>query len=90
MHHHSSTMHRRAPGRDRERGAGLVEYALLIALIAVVCISAVTFLGKQDSKKFDKVGSAISSGGPGRVLMLDQQTDLCYWSDAPSVEFDCP
>ena len=28
-----------------ERGASLVEYALLVALIAVVCIAAVTFLG---------------------------------------------
>ena len=31
-------------GRD-ERGASLVEYALLVALIAVVCIVAVQFLG---------------------------------------------
>ena len=30
---------------DDERGASLVEYALLVALIAVVCIAAVTALG---------------------------------------------
>jgi pilus assembly protein Flp/PilA len=30
---------------DDERGASLVEYALLVALIAVVCIVLVTFLG---------------------------------------------
>ena len=30
-----------------DRGASLVEYALLVALIAVVCIVAVTFLGKK-------------------------------------------
>jgi Flp pilus assembly pilin Flp len=29
----------------RERGAGLVEYSLLLALIALVCISAITMLG---------------------------------------------
>ncbi|MDQ1375580.1 MAG: Flp/Fap pilin component, partial [Actinomycetota bacterium] len=28
-----------------ERGAALVEYALLVALIAVVCIAAITILG---------------------------------------------
>ena len=46
-------------GRD-ERGASLVEYALLLALIAVVCIAAVTFLGKSASSKFSGVGSAVS------------------------------
>jgi len=31
--------------RQSERGAGLAEYALLLTLIAVVCIAAVTGLG---------------------------------------------
>ena len=35
----------RARFGDTERGASLVEYALLVALIAVVCIAAVTLLG---------------------------------------------
>ncbi len=42
-----------------DRGASLVEYALLVALIAVVCILAITFLGKAASSKFSGVGSAI-------------------------------
>jgi pilus assembly protein Flp/PilA len=42
-----------------ERGASLVEYALLVALIAVVCILAVTLLGSNASKKFSSVGSAV-------------------------------
>lgn len=32
---------------NNERGASLVEYALLVALIAAVCIAAVTILGKN-------------------------------------------
>ena len=44
---------------DSERGASLVEYALLVALIAVVCIIAITFLGDAASSKFSSVGSAI-------------------------------
>ena len=40
-----------------ERGAALVEYALLLALIAVVCIVALTTLGKQASSKFTNVVS---------------------------------
>ena len=44
-----------------ERGASLVEYALLVALIAVVCILAITFLGNSASSKFESVGSSIST-----------------------------
>ena len=43
-----------------ERGASLVEYALLVALIAVVCIVAITFLGQSASSKFSSVGSAVN------------------------------
>ena len=42
-----------------ERGASLVEYALLVALIAVVCIAAVTTLGKEAADKFSDVGNSI-------------------------------
>ena len=42
-----------------ERAASLVEYALLVALIAVVCIIAVSMLGTNASAKFSTVGSAI-------------------------------
>ena len=43
-----------------ERGAALVEYALLLALIAVVCIVALQFLGGSAATKFSKVGQSIS------------------------------
>ena len=46
-------------GRDEE-GASLVEYALLVALIAIVCILAVTFLGEKASQKFSNVGSHLN------------------------------
>ena len=44
-----------------DRGASLVEYALLVALIAVVCIAAVTFLGSSAGEKFSDIGSAVDS-----------------------------
>ena len=50
----------RARFSDSERGASLVEYALLVALIAVVCIVAITILGKNASKSFSSTGSAIN------------------------------
>lgn len=43
-----------------DRGASLVEYVLLVALIGVVCIAAITFLGTNASSKFSKVGSSLS------------------------------
>lgn len=43
-----------------ERGASLVEYALLVALIAVVCIGAVSFLGREASKEFNQVGNTVN------------------------------
>ena len=46
---------------DDERGASLVEYALLVALIAVVCIAAITLLGNNASSKFNSVAGSISN-----------------------------
>ena len=42
-----------------EEGATAVEYGLMVALIAVVIIVAVTFLGESVSEKFSEVGDAI-------------------------------
>ncbi|MBV8160820.1 MAG: Flp family type IVb pilin [Acidimicrobiia bacterium] len=51
----------RARFGDSERGASLVEYALLVALIAVICIVAIAFLGRSASSKFSTVGSSVGS-----------------------------
>ncbi|HLT16501.1 MAG TPA: Flp family type IVb pilin [Acidimicrobiales bacterium] len=50
----------RARFADSERGASLVEYALLVALIAVVCIVAIQFLGDKADSSFSSTGSAIA------------------------------
>jgi pilus assembly protein Flp/PilA len=47
-------------GGGDESGASLVEYALLVALIAVVCILAISFLGDSASSKLSRVGSDIN------------------------------
>ena len=45
---------------DREeRGQGLAEYALILALIAVLAIAAVTFLGGAINNILSSVGSSI-------------------------------
>ncbi len=48
-------------GGNDEAGASLVEYALLVALIAVVCILAITFLGRSTSDKLSTLGSSVGS-----------------------------
>ncbi|MGI8686411.1 MAG: Flp family type IVb pilin [Acidimicrobiales bacterium] len=42
-----------------ERGASLVEYALLLALIAIVCIGAITLIGQTASNKLSETASAL-------------------------------
>jgi pilus assembly protein Flp/PilA len=42
-----------------ERGQGLAEYALILALIAVLAIAAVTFLGGQINSILSSVGNSI-------------------------------
>jgi len=50
----------RARFGDTERGAALVEYALLLALIAVVAIGALTLLGGNVNKKFTSIANSLN------------------------------
>ena len=45
--------------RSDERGQGLAEYALILALIAVLAIAALVFLGGQINAILSAVGNAI-------------------------------
>jgi len=42
-----------------EEGPTAVEYAVMLALIIVVCITAITTLGSNANKTFTSVGTAI-------------------------------
>lgn len=44
-----------------DRGASLVEYALLVALILVVCVIAITVLGETASKSYSSTASGFSA-----------------------------
>jgi len=50
--------------RDDENGQGLAEYALILALIAVIAIVALFFLGSQVSDKLSVIGDTIDSVAP--------------------------
>src|SRR5439155_18829817 len=52
------------PIRERqERGATLVEYVLLLSLIAVIVIGAVTFVGNGTSGKLNVIGNGLANAG---------------------------
>ena len=46
--------------RDREEGQALVEYALILALIAVVSLGALTVLGESVRDQLTAIGTAIA------------------------------
>ncbi len=49
----------RARFGDSERGAAMVEYALLLALIAVVCIVAIGLIGTKANTKFSTIAGSL-------------------------------
>ncbi|HNT24831.1 MAG TPA: Flp family type IVb pilin [Anaerolineales bacterium] len=46
--------------QPKEKGQGMVEYALIIVLIAVVIIVVLTILGSQISTVFSQIASALN------------------------------
>lgn len=44
-----------------ENGQGMVEYGLIIALIAIVVIAALTILGPKIAKLFNKVSEQVNA-----------------------------
>jgi pilus assembly protein Flp/PilA len=47
---------------ENEDGPTTVEYAIMVALIIVICISAVTTLGSNSNQTFTTTGKAIRLG----------------------------
>lgn len=51
----------KAVDSKRQKGASMVEYALLVALIAVIAIASVRFLGENISTQFSRIGSEVGA-----------------------------
>ena len=58
LFHFRALISARLPRRDDDRGAALVEYALLLVLIAMVLVIAVTVIGERTSGGLDDAGSS--------------------------------
>ena len=57
---HSPPWRRRGVG---ERAASLVEYCLLIALIAIVCVGAISYFGSGNSGSVNDSADSIVTAG---------------------------
>lgn len=51
---------RQIPVRARQRGQGLVEYALILVLVAIVLIVVLTLMGRQIQNVFQNVANTLT------------------------------
>jgi len=49
-----------------KKGATMVEYGVIVALVAAVCIVAVTTLGTDINGAFGKINTALTNAGLGK------------------------
>lgn len=52
----------RLAARQRQLGQGLVEYALILVLIAIVTIGALSLVGTRTSQVFDQIRCSLDGG----------------------------
>ncbi len=58
---------------SNERGQGLIEYLIVVALIAVATIGVMRFVGQSVSSKFAEIGYALD--GKKKTVAIDQPDD---------------
>ena len=49
---------------NSEQGASMVEYALLVVLIAIVALTAVAFMGEEVSSLYSEIDSGLLGAKP--------------------------
>ena len=59
------TLLRTVRSRPRQAGQGLVEYALILVLVAIVVIGVLTLLGTQINTAFQDIVTTLQGGGNG-------------------------
>ncbi len=52
----------------KQKGQGMVEYALVLVLVAVVVIAALTVMGPQVKNVFGTVNGSLAGGGGGAAV----------------------
>jgi pilus assembly protein Flp/PilA len=72
-----------------ESGATMVEYALMVALIAIVCIAAVSLLGTQIRGVFHSSATALGAAGQEACEANGGTWNLGDPNASPPVEPSC-
>ena len=63
----------------KEKGQGLVEYALILVLVAIVVIAALMVLGPIIGNVFSKVNSSLSGAGAGGGSLVSGVSAPLTW-----------
>jgi len=50
---------RKVETQEEQEGATMIEYALLVALIAIIALAAIRYLGTNVSKQFSAISQSI-------------------------------
>ncbi len=53
--------------RSNQKGQGLIEYVILVALVALVTVSASNLLGKEINSKIESIKEKVDEGIPVRL-----------------------
>lgn len=68
--------------RTDEQGAGLIEYAMIVGLIAIVAVVAVSLVGTATSDSFNETdaafGAATSTNHPTKVAEFDGEIEVTF------------
>jgi pilus assembly protein Flp/PilA len=70
-------------GEPRQRGQGVVEYALILSLVSLVVIVVLSVLGPSLASLFDQISCALSGDG------ICDQVDGCVVEDIEVVRISC-
>ncbi len=77
---YSSTLDQENPLR-RERGQGLVEYALILVLVAVVVIAVIAVLGPSVGQVYEQIVCVMYGG---TIVAIDSPDPYCVLPDGRS------
>ena len=61
--------------RARERGQGMTEYIIIVAVVAILSIAVVTAFGDQIRAMFVEAGTELSTEGDGSIDIENQMDD---------------
>ncbi len=91
-------MNRKLSNRKQEKGQGLVEYALILVLVAIVVIAALMILGPIIGGVFSDINSSlsgVSGGGGGSSVIVAPPPAGCEsvhadgYATGPGYGWDC-